>query len=171
MRLRSSPRREVFLVVIIDTGIVPGADHTDDIHAAGGGGLEGMKLFARQKDHIARLHARLAVLGPHAAFSREHQDGFLVEVAVRGGSVKVRPSAAPKRPVILRVEVSGEVRGGNAVARPPRRYDEARMSYLIAYSIIAWILRVTMVPVVLSRQFAPGAAGAQREPPGLACRT
>jgi Domain of unknown function (DUF1707) len=43
------------------------------------------------------------------------------EVAVRGGSVKVRPHTGPERPVILRIEVSGEVRGGKAVARPPRR--------------------------------------------------
>jgi hypothetical protein len=43
------------------------------------------------------------------------------EVAVRGGSVKVRPGAGSQRPVIFRVEVSGEARGGSIVARPPRR--------------------------------------------------
>lgn len=43
------------------------------------------------------------------------------EVAVRGGGVKVRPDTGPKRPVTLRIEVSGEVRGGHLVARPPRR--------------------------------------------------
>src|SRR3984957_10706606 len=37
---------EAFLVVVIDAGIVPGADHADDIHAVSGGGLEGMQLFA-----------------------------------------------------------------------------------------------------------------------------
>ncbi|MGE5291826.1 MAG: DUF1707 SHOCT-like domain-containing protein [Micromonosporaceae bacterium] len=42
-------------------------------------------------------------------------------VAVRGGSVKVRPDAGSKRPVILRIQVSGEARGGSIVARPPRR--------------------------------------------------
>ena len=43
------------------------------------------------------------------------------DVAVHGGSVKVRPDTSPKRPVILRVEVSGEARGGSVVAGPPRR--------------------------------------------------
>jgi Domain of unknown function (DUF1707) len=43
------------------------------------------------------------------------------DVALRGGSIKIRPSHGPKRPVILRVEVSGEARGGSIVARPPRR--------------------------------------------------
>jgi hypothetical protein len=43
------------------------------------------------------------------------------EVAVRGGSVKVRPGTGSKRPVILRIQVSGEARGGSIVARPPRR--------------------------------------------------
>jgi hypothetical protein len=43
------------------------------------------------------------------------------DVAVRGGSVKIRPDTGSKRPVILRVEVSGEARGGSVVAGPPRR--------------------------------------------------
>jgi len=43
------------------------------------------------------------------------------DVAVHGGHVKVRPVPGPKPPVILRVEVSGEAKGGNIVARPPRR--------------------------------------------------
>ena len=42
------------------------------------------------------------------------------DVAVRGGSVKVRPDPS-SRPVILRIEVSGEARGGSIVAGPPRR--------------------------------------------------
>ncbi len=42
-------------------------------------------------------------------------------VAVHGGSVSVRPEHGWTRPVHLRVEVSGEVRGGALVARPPRR--------------------------------------------------
>ena len=41
-------------------------------------------------------------------------------VRALGGSVKV-PPPAPGRPVILRVEVSGEAWGGNLVVRPPRR--------------------------------------------------
>jgi Domain of unknown function (DUF1707) len=48
-------------------------------------------------------------------------DVDLDEVAMRGGSVKSRPGTGPKRPVIFRVEVSGEVRGGNVVVRPRRR--------------------------------------------------
>ncbi len=43
------------------------------------------------------------------------------DVAVRGGSVKVRPGTSSNRPVILRVEVSGEARGGSIVAGPPWR--------------------------------------------------
>jgi hypothetical protein len=43
------------------------------------------------------------------------------DVAVHGGNVKVRPVPGPKPPVILRVEVSGEAKGGHIVARPPRR--------------------------------------------------
>jgi hypothetical protein len=42
-------------------------------------------------------------------------------VAVHGGTVKVRPSPGPKPPVFLRIEVSGENKGGRLVARPPRR--------------------------------------------------
>ncbi len=42
-------------------------------------------------------------------------------VAVLGGKVKVRPVRGPIRPVTLKVEMSGEVRGGNMVVRPPRR--------------------------------------------------
>ena len=40
------------------------------------------------------------------------------DVAVHGGNVKVRPVPGPKPPVILRVEVSGEAKGGHIVARP-----------------------------------------------------
>jgi hypothetical protein len=43
------------------------------------------------------------------------------DVAVHGGSVKVRPDTGSKRPVILRIEVSGEARGGSVVAGPQRR--------------------------------------------------
>jgi hypothetical protein len=42
------------------------------------------------------------------------------EVRALGGSVRVRP-AATDRPVILRVEVSGQTVGGNVVVRPRRR--------------------------------------------------
>ena len=42
-------------------------------------------------------------------------------VAVRSGSVRVRPPRAPDTPVILRIQVSGNVRSGALQARPPRR--------------------------------------------------
>jgi hypothetical protein len=42
------------------------------------------------------------------------------DVRALGGTVKV-PPAATERPVILRVEISGETWGGNLVVRPPRR--------------------------------------------------
>jgi hypothetical protein len=50
--------------------------------------------------------------------------GIVVDVGdltVRGGDIKVRHDAAPGEPVILRVELSGRVRGGNVVARLPYR--------------------------------------------------
>jgi Domain of unknown function (DUF1707) len=43
------------------------------------------------------------------------------DVALRGGSVKIRPHDGPARPVLLRVEVSGEAHGGTIKARPPQR--------------------------------------------------
>ena len=43
------------------------------------------------------------------------------DMAMTGGTVKVRPHAGPKAPVILRIKVSGENKGGRVVARPPRR--------------------------------------------------
>jgi hypothetical protein len=42
-------------------------------------------------------------------------------IAVRGGTVKIRPRNGWKEPVRLTVEVSGENRGGRVTARPPRR--------------------------------------------------
>ncbi|MGO9081564.1 MAG: DUF1707 domain-containing protein [Streptosporangiaceae bacterium] len=43
------------------------------------------------------------------------------EVTLAGGTVKVRPHPGPAVPVTLRVEISGQARGGTIVARPPRR--------------------------------------------------
>ena len=43
------------------------------------------------------------------------------DVATRGGNVKVRSPWGPEVPVSLHVTVSGRIRGGNIVARPPRR--------------------------------------------------
>ena len=42
-------------------------------------------------------------------------------VAVHGGKVKVRPEHGLDAPVNLRIEISGQARGGHVVARPPRR--------------------------------------------------
>jgi Domain of unknown function (DUF1707) len=42
-------------------------------------------------------------------------------VAVHGGRVRVRPEHGWMQPVILKVEISGETRGGRLIARPPRR--------------------------------------------------
>jgi hypothetical protein len=42
-------------------------------------------------------------------------------VAVHGGRVKVRPENGWMQPANLRVEISGETRGGRIIARPPRR--------------------------------------------------
>jgi hypothetical protein len=43
------------------------------------------------------------------------------DVAVRSGSVRVRPDRASDVPVFLRIQVSGTVRSGSLQARPPRR--------------------------------------------------
>ncbi|MGI8334240.1 DUF1707 SHOCT-like domain-containing protein [Actinomadura scrupuli] len=51
------------------------------------------------------------------------------EVAVRAGSVKVRETWGAEVPVLLRVNVSGEVDSGSLTARPPRR------------SFVQWLLR------------------------------
>jgi hypothetical protein len=42
-------------------------------------------------------------------------------MAVRGGTVRIRPRNGWKEPVVLTVEISGENRGGRVTARPPRR--------------------------------------------------
>lgn len=43
------------------------------------------------------------------------------EVEMFGGSVKIHVPEGPQPPTILRVEISGQVRGGNVRAHPPRR--------------------------------------------------
>jgi Domain of unknown function (DUF1707) len=43
------------------------------------------------------------------------------DLSVSRGDVKVRQADGDRAPVILRVELSGRVRGGNVVARPPYR--------------------------------------------------
>jgi hypothetical protein len=43
------------------------------------------------------------------------------DMAMIGGTVRVRPHAGPKVPMILKITVSGANKGGRVVARPPRR--------------------------------------------------
>jgi Domain of unknown function (DUF1707) len=43
------------------------------------------------------------------------------DVAVRSGAVRVRTHRGPAVPVVLRIQVSGEVGSGTFAARPPRR--------------------------------------------------
>jgi hypothetical protein len=42
------------------------------------------------------------------------------EVVMVGGSAKIRYPEGPQPPTILRVEISGQIRGGNMRVRPPR---------------------------------------------------
>src|SRR5947207_5782081 len=72
MRCGAGTQRPPASVIVGDAGVVPGADHADDVDAVGRGRLERVQLLARQEDHIAGLNPRLAILGPHAAFSGEH---------------------------------------------------------------------------------------------------
>ena len=43
------------------------------------------------------------------------------DVAVTSGRVRVRPWHGPEAPEILRIDVTGKVRSGSIIARPPRR--------------------------------------------------
>lgn len=43
------------------------------------------------------------------------------DLSVSRGDVKIRPAGGPHTPVVLRVELSGRVHGGNFVARLPHR--------------------------------------------------
>jgi hypothetical protein len=56
------------------------------------------------------------------------------EVAMVGGRVTVRPVSGVEPPVILTVEVSGEIRGGNVLVRPPRR------------TFVQWLRRQPITP-------------------------
>ncbi len=68
------------------------------------------------------LRIRTAVLGGSLLLvTRPGIEVDADDVALIGGSVKVRPVTGPEQPVLLRVEVSGEARGGSIVAGPPRR--------------------------------------------------
>src|SRR4029077_9492281 len=56
-------------VVIVDAGIVTGADDADHVDSPRGRRLQRMELLARQKNHISRPHPRFAVLGPHVSLT------------------------------------------------------------------------------------------------------
>ena len=56
------------------------------------------------------------------------------EVAMVGGRVAVRPDNGIDPPVILTVEVSGEIRGGNVRVRPPHR------------TLVQWLRRQPIPP-------------------------
>jgi len=43
------------------------------------------------------------------------------DVNVRLGDIKIQDRGDPDTPVILRIEVTGRIRGGGIVARHPRR--------------------------------------------------
>lgn len=64
------------------------------------------------------------------------------DVAVRGGSVRVREPRGPEAPVTFRIKVSGEVDSGSLTARPPR---PPRRSFL------QWLLRRPKAPYALTR--------------------
>lgn len=53
------------------------------------------------------------------------------EVEMTGGNVRLRPPRLPQPPTVLRIEVAGQVRGGNVTVRGPRR------------SFWQWLLRRT----------------------------
>jgi Domain of unknown function (DUF1707) len=73
------------------------------------------------------------ITSPILQISAEVRGGWLVlvigpgievdtdDVVVHGGRVKVRPTPDSTGPVRLRIEVSGEARGGRVVVRPSRR--------------------------------------------------
>jgi hypothetical protein len=100
---------------------------------------EGRWVVPRQMEvRITSGHARLdftqAVIAGHSLhIDAEVGSGSLTlltkpgvvvdtdDVAVRSGQVKVRAPWGPDVPVILRVTVSGQVRSGHIVARPPHR--------------------------------------------------
>jgi hypothetical protein len=44
------------------------------------------------------------------------------------GDIKIRPAPGPDIPVVLRVQLAGQSRGGDIIARPPRRKVSERLS-------------------------------------------
>lgn len=43
------------------------------------------------------------------------------------GDIKIRPASGPDTPVVLRVQLAGQSRGGDIIARPPRRKVSGRL--------------------------------------------
>ena len=43
------------------------------------------------------------------------------------GDIKIRPASGPGTPVVLRVQLAGQSRGGDIIARPPRRKVSERL--------------------------------------------
>jgi hypothetical protein len=43
------------------------------------------------------------------------------------GDIKIRPASGPDTPVVLRVQLAGQSRGGDIIARPPRRKVSERL--------------------------------------------
>src|ERR1700730_2853505 len=72
-----------WLVIVIDAGIVAGADHTDDIDAVRGCCLQGVELLARQENHVSCRDTRLLVFRPHVTLAGQHDDRLFVEVTMR----------------------------------------------------------------------------------------
>src|SRR6266702_2380915 len=72
-----------WLVIIVDAGIVPGADHTNDIDAVGGCCLERVELLARQENHIPCRDPRFLFFRPHVTLAGQYDDRLLVQVAMR----------------------------------------------------------------------------------------
>ncbi len=83
--------------------------------------------------HVKLDLTKAVISNPVLALDAEVNSGSLVivtrpgvhvdadDVAVRSGSVRVRPDRASDVPVFLRIQVSGTVRSGSLRARPPRR--------------------------------------------------
>jgi hypothetical protein len=92
------------------------------------------RIEVRVTSGSVRLDLTSAIItSPVLALDADVQSGSLVvvtrpgiqvdtdDVAVRSGSVRVRPAGGPNIPVILRIQVSGTVKSGSLQARPPRR--------------------------------------------------
>jgi hypothetical protein len=120
--------------------------------SAGSAGREGQWVVPRRMEvrvasGIVKLDfTHAAVTLPELTIDADVANGSLLlltrpgivvdagDVAVAGGTVSVKPQPGPAEPVILRIEVSGQVRGGVITARPPRRISPRR-------TFLQWLLR------------------------------